>query len=132
MNGGIMLAVLRIVSGLLFLQHGTTKFLSFPAGPMAGSGPAFANMGAYAGIVELVCGLLITIGLFTRAAAFLASGTMAYAYWFWHFSFASPFPIYNQGELAIMFCFVFLYLVFAGAGPLSVDAARASKAPPPA
>ena len=138
MNGGIMLAILRIVSGLLFLQHGTLKFLSFPAGsmagpaaPLVGTGPAFANMSAYSGIVELVCGLLIVIGLFTRAAAFLASGAMAYAYWFWHFSFASPFPIGNGGELAIMFCFVFLYLVFAGAGPLSVDAARANRTPPP-
>lgn len=131
MAGGTMLAILRIVSGLLFLQHGTTKFLSFPAGPMAGTGPAFASMGAYAGIVELVCGFLIVIGLFTRAAAFLASGTMAYAFWFVHFSFANPFPINNGGELAILYCFTFLYLVFAGAGPLSVDAVRAGRPPRP-
>jgi putative oxidoreductase len=130
MAGGNMLAVLRIVSGLLFLQHGAQKFLSFPPGPMAGMGLQFNSMGAYAGVVELVCGLLITIGLFTRAAAFLASGTMAVAYWFYHFAIANPFPINNQGELAIIYCFVFLYLVFAGAGPLSVDAARARRTPP--
>ena len=137
MQGGTMLAILRIVSGLLFLQHGTLKFLSFPSGvmagaaaPMVGSGPAFASLGAYAGVVELVCGLLIAIGLFTRAAAFIASGTMAVAYWFVHFSVASPFPIGNGGELAIMYCFVFLFLVFAGSGPLSVDAVRAGRNPP--
>ncbi len=130
MAGGTMLAILRIVSGLLFLQHGAQKFLSFPPGPMAGMGLQFNSMGAYAGVVELVCGLLIAIGLFTRIAAFLASGTMAVAYWFFHFSFANPFPINNQGELAIMYCFVFLYLVFAGAGPLSADAARARSNPP--
>ena len=130
MAGGTMLAILRIVSGLLFLQHGAQKFLSFPPGPMAGMGLQFNSMGAYAGVVELVCGLLIVIGLFTRAAAFLAAGTMAVAYWFFHFSFANPFPINNGGELAIMYCFVFLYLVAAGAGPLSVDAARAHRSPP--
>ena len=130
MNNGVMLAILRIVTGLLFLEHGTQKFLSFPAGEMAGSGPAFAHMGAYAGIVELVCGLLIAIGLFTRAAAFLASGTMAVAYWFFHAP-ANFFPVNNGGDAAILYCFIFLYLVFAGAGPLSVDAARAARAARP-
>jgi putative oxidoreductase len=137
MPGGVMLAILRIVSGLLFLQHGTLKFLSIPSGsmagaaaPMAGTGPAFGSMGAYAGVVELVCGVLIVIGLFTRAAAFVASGTMAVAYWFFHFSVSSPFPIGNGGELAAIYCFVFLYLVAAGPGPLSVDAARGRKGMP--
>ena len=129
MNAGIMLAVLRIVSGLLFLEHGLQKFVSFPPGPMAGVGLQFNSMIGFAGIPELICGLLITIGLFTRPAAFLASGTMAVAYWTVH----APrdfFPINNQGDAAILFCFVFLYLVFAGAGPLSIDSARTSKAPP--
>ena len=124
-----MLAVLRIVSGLIFFEHGLQKFASFPPGPMAGSGLAFDSMGAWAGIIELSCGLLIAIGLFTRAAAFLASGTMAVAYWYAH----APqdfFPVNNGGDAAILYCFVFLYLVFAGAGPLSVDAARARPRPP--
>ena len=129
MSGGVMLSVLRIVAGLLFLEHGLQKFASFPPGPMAGMGLQFNSMPAYAGVVELVCGLLIAIGLFTRPAAFLASGTMAVAYWFFH----APnnfFPVNNMGDAAILYCFVFLYLVFAGAGPWSVDAARARPTPP--
>jgi putative oxidoreductase len=119
-----MLSVLRIVSGLLFLAHGTQKFLAFPAGEMAGAGRALANMGHYAGLIEISCGLLIAIGLFTRSAAFLASGTMAVAYWYAH----APrdfFPVNNGGDAAILYCFVFLYFVFAGAGPWSVDGWRA-------
>jgi putative oxidoreductase len=131
MNAGVMLAVLRIVAGLLFLEHGLQKFVSFPPGPMAGIGLQFNSMPGYGGIFELVCGLLITIGLFTRPAAFVASGTMAVAYFYWHAP-QNLFPVNNQGDAAILYCFVFLYLAFAGAGPLSVDAARAGKAPPPA
>ena len=119
----IMLSIVRIVTGLIFLEHGTQKFLSFPAGEMAGSGMGLANLGAYAGIIELVCGLLITLGLFTRAAAFLASGTMAVAYWYAHAP-QNPFPVNNGGDAAILYCFIFLYLAFAGPGPLSIDAAR--------
>lgn len=117
------LALLRIVSGLIFLEHGTQKFLSFPAGEMAGAGLALNNPGAFAGIVELVTGLLITIGLFTRPAAFLASGTMAVAYWMAHAP-QNPFPVNNGGDAAILYCFVFLYLVFTGAGTWSVDGMR--------
>ncbi|HVQ07105.1 MAG TPA: DoxX family protein [Allosphingosinicella sp.] len=124
-----MLSVLRIVSGLIFLEHGTQKFLSFPPGQAAGSGLAFANLGAYAGIVELTCGLLIAVGLFTRAAAFLASGTMAVAYWSAHAP-QNLFPVNNMGDAAILYCFVFLYLCVAGPGPWSIDAARASRNPP--
>lgn len=116
-----MLSLLRIVAGLIFLEHGTQKFLSFPAGQMAGMGRMLDNPGAYAGIVELACGLLITIGLFTRPAAFLASGTMAVAYWYAHAP-QNLFPVNNGGDAAILYCFVFLYLVFAGPGPLSLDA----------
>ena len=117
------LAVLRIVSGLIFLAHGTQKFLSFPAGQMAGSGPAFAHLGAYAGLIELVTGVLIALGLFTRPAAFLASGTMAVAYWYAH----APqdfYPVNNGGDAAILYCFVFLYFVFAGPGAWSLDGRR--------
>ena len=120
-------AILRIVVGLLFMEHGTQKFLSFPPGDMAGMGLAFNNLGAYAGVIELLCGFLVAIGLFTRPAAFLASGTMAVAYWYAH----APkdfFPVNNMGDAAILYCFVFLYLAAAGAGPWSVDASRTRKA----
>ncbi len=118
-----MLGVLRIVSGLIFLEHGAQKFLSFPPGEMAGTGPAFAGPGAYAGVVELVCGALIALGLFTRPAAFLASGTMAVAYFIAHFP-QNFYPINNGGDAAILYCFVFLFLVFAGPGAFSLDGAR--------
>ena len=128
------LSLLRIVSGLIFLAHGTQKFLGFPPGDMAGSGWSFASAGAFAGIIELVAGTLIIIGLFTRPAAFIASGTMAVAYWMAH----APqdfFPVNNGGDAAILYCFVFLYLVFARPGAWSIDGVRtrrraAEPAPP--
>lgn len=119
---GYALSLLRIMSGLLFLEHGTQKFLSFPAGERAGEGWALSSPGHYAGAIELVAGLLIALGLFTRPAAFLASGTMAFAYFIAH----APedfFPVNNGGDASILYCFVFLYLVFAGPGPFSLDAA---------
>jgi len=116
-----MLSILRIMTGLLFLEHGLQKFVYFPGGERAGSGWAFDNPGAYAGIIELVCGALIALGLFTRAAAFLASGTMAVAYFYQHAP-QNFFPVNNMGDAAILYCFVFLYLFFAGPGPISVDA----------
>lgn len=119
----LALGVLRIMSGLLFLAHGTQKLLSFPAGERAGSGLALDNPGAYAGIIELVCGLLIALGLFTRPAAFLASGTMAVAYFMAHAP-QNFFPVNNGGDAAVLYCFVFLYLVFAGPGALSIDGSR--------
>ena len=120
------LALLRVVSGLLFLEHGTQKFLSFPAGEYAGSGLALNNPAAFAGIIELVTGILITIGLFTRPAAFLASGTMAVAYWMAHAP-QNVFPVNNGGDAAILYCFVFLYFVFSGPGVWSLDEARAKR-----
>src|SRR5688500_5822105 len=104
-----MLSVLRIMAGLLFLAHGTQKFLSFPPGEMAGMGWPFSNPGHFAGVIEVVAGLLIALGLFTRPAAFLASGTMAFAYFIGH----APrdfWPVNNMGDAAILHCFVFLYL----------------------
>ena len=118
--------ILRIMAGLLFLAHGTQKFLSFPAGEMAGMGLGLSSPGAYAGIIELVCGLMIAIGLFTRPAAFLASGTMAVAYFMAHAP-QNFFPVNNMGDAAILYCFIFLYFVFAGAGPLSLDAMMRGK-----
>lgn len=117
----LMLSILRIMTGLLFLEHGMQKFLSFPGGEHAGSGWALAGPGDFAGIIELLCGALVALGLFTRPAAFLASGTMAVAYFLAHAP-QNLFPINNMGDAAILYCFVFLYLVFAGPGPISLDA----------
>lgn len=113
--------LMRIVTGLLFLQHGTTKYLNIPPSQMYGISPA--SMGGFAGILELVGGILIVIGLFTRPVAFILSGLMAVAYWYAH----APqgfFPLLNGGELAALYCFVFLFLACAGGGAWSVDAKR--------
>jgi putative oxidoreductase len=112
--------ILRILTGLLFLEHGAQKFLSFPAGRMSGSGWALASAGAYGGIIELIAGILITIGWFTRSAAFIASGEMAVAYWMVHAQ-TDFFPVNNMGDAAVLFCFIFLYFVFAGPGAFSID-----------
>jgi putative oxidoreductase len=117
-----LLSVLRIVAGLCFLQHGTTKYLQFPVTKMSGANPM--SMGGAAGLIELVGGVLIIFGLFTRPVAFLLSGTMAVAYFYAHAPRAF-FPILNGGELAIMYCFVFLYIAAAGGGAWSIDKMRA-------
>lgn len=113
------LSVLRIVTGLLFLEHGTQKLLGFPPSEHAFP-PLFSLMGIQ-GALELVGGFLIVIGLLTRPVAFILAGDMAVAYFMAH----APkgfFPTQNGGQLAILFCFVFLYLVFAGGGEWNVDA----------
>ena len=116
-----LLAILRIVAGLLFLEHGTSKFFAFPVPfPMPGPLP---TMLLAAGVVELVAGILITLGLFTRLAAFIASGEMAVAYFIGHFP-KGFWPVANMGDAAILFCFVFLYIAVAGPGAWSVDGAR--------
>jgi putative oxidoreductase len=120
-----LLAILRIVVGLLFLEHGLSKFLDFPVPfPVSPLPPLLMAAGA----IELVTGALIAIGLFTRIAAFIASGEMAVGYWMQHFP-KSPWPVANMGEGAILFCFIFLYLAAAGAGAWSVDEARLRNAP---
>jgi len=120
-----LLALLRIVTGLLFLEHGTSKFFAFPVPfPMQPLPPMLMA----AGVIELVAGALITIGLFTRLAAFIASGEMAVGYFMMH----APqgfWPLVNKGESAILFCFVFLYLAAAGADAWSIDEARTRNAP---
>ena len=126
-HGPTALAALRIMSGLLFLAHGTQKFLMFPAGERAGSGLALDNPAAWAGIIELVTGTLIALGLFTRPAAFLASGTMAVAYFMAHAP-QDPFPVNNMGDAAILYCFVFLLFVFTGPGRLALDNRRITAA----
>lgn len=117
----LALGVLRIVTALLFIEHGTQKLFGFPVPfPMPGDLPPLMLVG---GILELVGGLLILVGLFTRPTAFLMSGMMAVAYWMMHAP-GSFFPVANGGDAAILFCFVFLYMVFAGGGALSLDATR--------
>jgi len=116
-----ILSLFRIMSGLLFLQHGTTKYLSIPVGPQNNASPM--TMGGAAGVFELVGGIMLVLGLFTRPVAFILSGVMAVAYFYAH----APrgfYPILNAGELAIMYCFAFLYLAAAGGGAWSVDRAR--------
>ena len=113
-----MLSVLRFVTGLLFLEHGTGKLLDFP--PSDHAAPALFSLIGIQGALELVGGFLILIGFLTRPVAFLLAGDMAVAYFMAHAP-KSFFPTINGGQLAILFCFVFLYLVFAGGGEWSAD-----------
>lgn len=119
-----MLSVLRIMSALLFMAHGTMKHLGFP--PSAGPTGEAWSLGWIAGLFELVGGALLALGLFTRPVAFVLSGVMAFAYFIAHAP-QSFFPVLNGGDAAILYCFVFLYFVFAGPGPWSVDAALRRK-----
>jgi putative oxidoreductase len=117
------LAVLRIMTALLFIQHGTQKFFAFPPSEYFPEAPAVFSLMGVAGLLELIGGALILIGLLTRPVAFVLSGFMAAAYFMGH----APqgfFPASTGGESAIFFCFIFLYMVFAGAGAWSLDAMR--------
>ena len=114
-----VLGALRIVAGLLFVSHGLVKVIGFPAGAFPGQ-QDIASLFGVAGVVEIVTGALITLGLFTRAAAFLASGEMAVGYFLVHAS-KSFYPAVNGGDAAILFSFIFLYLAVAGAGAFSLD-----------
>ena len=117
-----LLSVLRIVVGLLFIEHGTSKFFGFP--PMPGfEGLAIFSLIGLSAVLELVGGLLMAIGLFTRVTAFILSGEMAVAYFMAHAPMGF-FPLLNHGEPAILYCFVFLYFAAAGAGPWSIDSRR--------
>ena len=111
-------ALLRIVSGFLFLWHGTQKLLDYPLPAREGT-PAFVTY--IAGPIELVGGALLIIGLLTRWTAFLCSGLMAFGYWMAHGTRAF-FPIINGGELAALYCFVFLFIAARGGGIWSLDA----------
>ncbi len=114
-----LLSVLRIITGFLFIPHGTIKLFGLPAA--AGKEPVdLMSLMGLAGMLELFGGLLILLGLFTRPTAFILSGLMAAAYFMAH----APkgfWPIINKGELAVLYCFIFLYLCAAGAGPWSLD-----------
>ena len=109
-------ALLRMTTGFLFLWHGTQKFFGFPV-----SFPYDLNpMTTAAGAIELIGGVLIMIGLFTRPAAFICSGTMAVGYWMAH-GMQGFFPIANGGELAVLYCFIFLFIAARGSGIWSLD-----------
>ena len=110
-------ALLRIVTGFLFLCHGAQKLFGFPASAREGS-PLWITYGA--GPIELIGGTLVLIGLLTRPAAFICSGTMAVAYFYAHAP-RDPFPLNNGGELAALYCFVFLYIACRGPGIWSAD-----------
>jgi len=115
-----LLALLRIVVGLLFLEHAAQKFLAFPIPfPVQPLPPLLIA----AGVIELIAGALVTVGMLTRLAALIASGEMAVAYFYVHLP-QGFWPVVNKGEAAILFCFVFLYLAAAGPGAWSIDATR--------
>ncbi|MGZ9721648.1 DoxX family protein [Rhizobium miluonense] len=112
------LTVLRIVIGLLFIEHGTQKLFGFPAGGhFTGSLPPLM---LFQGVLEAFGGLAIVLGLFTRPVAFILCGNMAVAYFMAHMP-QNFFPVNNQGDAAILYCFAFLFLIFAGPGLLAID-----------
>lgn len=119
------LAGLRVISGLMFMQHGAQKIFSFPAEAM-GPFQLMSQMGI-GGVLELVGGALIVLGLFTRPVAFLLSGMMAVAYFQFHAMSGGLYPLVNGGELAALYCWVFLFIFFAGPGAFSVDGMLAKK-----
>jgi putative oxidoreductase len=129
------LALLRIMSGLLLMQHGMQKLFLYPPSPHHPDPIPLLSLFGIAGILEFFGGLLLVIGLFTRLTAFILAGEMAVAYWFFHFAAGlhmpnGLFPVVNEGDLAILFCFVFLHFCFAGPGAWSIDALRTRRHSP--
>jgi putative oxidoreductase len=122
-----VLAAVRIITALLFMEHGLMKLVAFPAATPGLPTPLPAILVA-AALIEVVGGALLTVGLFTRIVAFICSGEMAAAYFMAHAP-KSFWPAVNQGDAAILFCFVFLYIAFAGAGAFSLDALLSSSRP---
>ena len=119
-------SIVRIVIALLFLEHGLSRLFGWPS---ALPTPPALTMYWFAGAIELVGGALLVLGLFTRPAALIMSGEMAFAYFISHAP-AGFFPILNRGDAAILYCFIFLYIAFAGGGPWSIDALMGRKAAP--
>jgi putative oxidoreductase len=112
-----ILGIVRIVAGLLFMEHGLMKLVGFPAPMGAGHLPPLMLVG---GVIELVGGALIALGFFSRFAAFIASGEMAVAYFMFHFA-KGPYPALNGGDAAILFSFIFLYFAATGPGAFAVN-----------
>ena len=110
-----ILSLLRIIAALLFLEHGLQKYFGFPS-----AGPHLSPLLYVQGVIEIVGGILLLIGVYTRIIAFILAGDMAVAYFLVHFPH-SFFPAVNGGDAAVLYCFTFLYLVFAGGGPWSLD-----------
>jgi putative oxidoreductase len=115
-----VLSILRIITGLLIIQHGMAKIIGFPALPAFANVQPFSLIGA-AGLIELIGGALLILGLWTQPVAFILAGEMAFAYFIGHFP-KGFLPLINGGTLAILYCFACLYLSTAGAGPWSIDA----------
>ena len=120
---GHLRAALRIITGLLFLEHGLTKLIHWPATEYFPAGQPLPALMLIAGILEVVGGAMFAAGAYTRLVAFILAGQMAVAYFMAHMS-SGFFPIQNGGEAAILFCFIFLYFAATGAGPYSVDENR--------
>jgi putative oxidoreductase len=114
------LSILRIMVGLLYLEHGLAKIFGFPALPNHAPYHLFSLVPGVAGILEAVGGALIALGLFTRPVAFILAGEMAFAYFMSHAP-RSFFPLVNAGDAAILYCFIFLYFFVVGAGVWSLD-----------
>jgi putative oxidoreductase len=113
-----VLSIVRVASALIFMEHGTQKLFGFP--PSANPGPVLFSLYGFAGALEIVGGILLVFGLFSRPVAFILSGEMAFAYWMGHAP-RNIFPILNGGDASILYCFLFLYLAFAGGGAWSLD-----------
>ena len=122
-----ILSLLRIAVALLFMAHGTGKLFAFPsANPAAAVAPAMFSMYWFAAWIEVIGGILMILGLFTRPVAFILSGEMAFAYFIGH-SPRNFYPLLNGGDAAALYCFIFFYFAAAGAGPLSLDATMRNK-----
>jgi putative oxidoreductase len=115
-----VLSIARVVSALMFMSHGMQKLINFPARPNNAPGPELFSLYGLAGSLEIVGGILLVFGLFTRPVAFILSGEMAFAYWMSHAPRAM-YPVLNNGDAAVLYCFWFLYLAFAGGGAWSLD-----------
>lgn len=124
--------LLRVVAGFMFCQVGGMIILGWFGGMPGGNGepPEFLSQTWIGGVLELVGGLLVMVGLFTRAAAFLVSGEMAVAYWQFHYMTKGGWPVQNEGQPAVLYCFVFLLIFALGGGPWSLDALRQRRGQP--